>query len=95
MPKYEVTFKVEYVIEVEAEDTAAAALAARAGLGAEDLGGPWRIDQIIRTDPPLSLGARSDAGLDVEQPGVGGAPELPPMQPPVDCSTYTGLPVGK
>lgn len=86
MPKYDVTFQVEYVIEVEAEDTAAAALAARQILNdAGDLGGPWRIDKVIRTDPPLSLDARSDAGLDVEQP-MGGAPVLPPALQPVDCA---------
>jgi hypothetical protein len=87
MPKYDAAFTVEYVIEVEAEDTEAADLAARRVLrDAGDLGGPWQLVKILRTDPPLSLAARSDAGLDVEQPAAGDAPELPRALKPVDCS---------
>lgn len=91
MPKYDVTFQVEYVIEVEAETTPLADTAARAVLRDADMGAPWRINKIIQTDPPLSLSARSDAGLDVEQP-MGGAPVLPPALAPVDCSIKTLVP---
>ncbi len=66
MPKYDVTFKVEYTMEVEAETTALADAAARAELRTMDLGGAWRIGKIIRTDPPLDLAARAEAGEKIE-----------------------------
>lgn len=66
MPKYDVTFVVEYVLEVEAESTPLADAVARVELKAMDLGGDFWIRKVLQTDPPLTMQAREDAGERIE-----------------------------
>lgn len=94
MPKYDVTFVVEYVLEVEAESTPLADAAARVELKAMDLGGDFWIRKVLQTDPPLSMQSRIDAGDNIpDQPTAAEIVELPRAPRPVDCSTETLQPV--
>lgn len=87
MPKFDVTFRLISVMDVEAEDTPTAALAALEHLRDCDLPGAVTLVKIIRTDPPLSAEAYAEANEPLpEQPGPEQLIELPAPITPVNCA---------